>query len=106
MIMLKNAIPSELFVGAIRRAYDKNVREGKPVTCSSLWDYICMECLRMPGGFLTMFEWDQSKAKSINRIGTIAEVIQHGYVPGLSLVRDEKGREYVKEDFISQKGTE
>jgi len=98
--MLKNAKPSEYFLGAILRAYD---RESKitdrvtcSVTCSGLWEHVVMECLRH-NAFLTMFEWDESRAKNINRIGTIAETIRRGFVPGLRLVTDEKGHEVVKE---------
>lgn len=88
--------PSEQFLGAILRAYDKANTGGKPVTCSTIWDYIVFECLREYGGFTRMFEWDKSQTKSTNRIRTIAETIQGGYVPGLALSKDEVGREYVE----------
>ena len=88
--MLKNAQPSELFLGAILRAYDKaKAREGQ-VTCSKLWDYIVMECMRVCGGFTRMFAWDESKAKNKNRIRTIMETIERGHVPGLRV--DDRGR--------------
>ena len=48
-----------------------------------MWDYVVMECFYVQGGFKTMFEWDTSKAKSINRIHTIEQCISRGYVPGL-----------------------
>ncbi|MBU2072747.1 MAG: hypothetical protein KKA68_21140 [Gammaproteobacteria bacterium] len=91
--MKKSDVPSNLFVGAILRAYEKAVSKGeeKPQP-SALWDYIVMECLRSPGGFITMFEWDTSRAKNINRIGTIMECIERGHVPGLVLEGDERGR--------------
>ncbi len=95
--MLKNAKPSDLFLGAILRGYDKEKVSGKPVTCSGIWNHVVMECLRMRGGFILMFRWDESKAKSINRIGTIAECIRRGHVPGLRLGEDERGREIVVE---------
>lgn len=95
--MLKDARPSQIFIGAILRAYDKAKQEPKPVTCSSLWDYVCMECFRVPGGFLAMFAWDKSKAKAKNRIHTISECIRRGHVPGLALGRDERGRMIVVE---------
>lgn len=89
--MKKSDRPSELFIGAIRRAYDRAVdKRGMYPTSSSLWDFIVMECWQTPGGFITMFEWDTSKAKNINRIGTIMECLERGYVPGLKL--DEGGR--------------
>ena len=94
--MLKNARPSEYFIGAILRAYDREQQRGqRAVTCSALWDHIVIECLRTRGGFDAMFAWDQSKARSINRIGTITEAIQRGFVPGLALDRDARGRETV-----------
>ena len=83
--MKKSDRPSELFIGAIQRGYDQAVREQKPVTCSKIWDYVVIECLRLPDGFTVMFKWDTSEARRINRIGTIQECIQRGYVPGLSL---------------------
>ena len=93
--MLKNARPSEHFIGAILRAYDKAVQKGKPVTCSHLWDHVVMECLQRGGGFRTMFAWDESKAKNINRIGTITETIRRGHVPGLEL-HIVQGRQFVR----------
>ncbi len=87
--------PSDLFLGAILRGFDKEERSGKPVTCSGIWDQVCMECLRQTGGFLAMFEWDKRKA-SQNRIGTIADCIKGGMVPGLELYKNEKGREFVR----------
>ena len=95
--MKKADRPSEHFKGAILRAYDKAKTGGRPVTCSALWDYIVMECLRRRDGFTTMFEWDTSKAKSINRIGTIRETIERFMGGLLRLERDEKGREIVVE---------
>ena len=95
--MLKNARPSEYFLGAILRAYDLSDGKGKPVTCSHLWNFIVMECLRSKDGFRTMFAWDASKAQNINRIHTIAETIRRGHVPGLVLRQDERGGEFVTE---------
>ncbi len=89
--------PSELFVGAILRAFDKAAASGKDVEVNRIWDGIVGECLHMPGkGFLAMFDWDRSNVKGgVNRIGTIAECIAGGFVPGLALGRDAKGREIV-----------
>ena len=86
--MLKDANPSEYFIGAILRGYAIEEVRGKSVTCSAIWDQVCMECLRRQGGFQTMFAWDNSKAKSINRIGTIQSCIERGLVPGLRLVAE------------------
>jgi hypothetical protein len=98
--MKKHDIPSEYFLGAILRGFDRAKVEGKPVTCSAIWDYVVMECLRRHDGFRTMFAWDTSTAQYKNRIGTIAECIERGYVPGLRF-SSEGGRRYVIEEGIS-----
>jgi hypothetical protein len=71
--------PSEYFIGAILRGYLAEKAAGKSVTPNAIWDHICMECLR-ERGFERMFEWDTRKARQ-NRIGTIMEVIEQGWVP-------------------------
>ncbi len=86
--------PSEYFLGAILRGYDKSVAERGSASCADIWNYVCMECLRRTEGFLIMFEWDARKG-NINRIGTIADCIKAGLVPGLELEQDERGRERV-----------
>ena len=92
--MKKSDRPSELFVSAILRGYEKAVQDGKPVTCSAIWDYVVMECLRSSGGFRTMFSWD--RRKKVNRIGDIMEVIGAGLVPGLCL-EQQNGKAVVVE---------
>ncbi len=88
--------PSDLFLGAILRGFDKEEYNGK-VTCSGIWDQICMRCIRTPQGFVKMFEWDTSRgAANRNRIGTIADCIKGGMVPGLELYKNEKGCEFVR----------
>ena len=82
--MKKNDKPSEYFLGAILRGYDAEAKKNGKVTCSGIWDHVVIECLR-EHAFITMFEWDTSKAKNINRIGTIQECIKRGYVPTLRL---------------------
>jgi hypothetical protein len=78
--------PSEYFQGACLRAFYAAECEGKPVTASKMWDYVVMECLHSGhGAFETMFEWDTSQTKSKNRIGTIQECIQRGYIPALEM---------------------
>ena len=94
--MKKNDKPSQYFVGAILRGYDQEAKNGCAVTCSGIWDHIVMECMRQRGAFETMFEWDTSKARNINRIGTIAECIRRGHVPRLQLAQDNRGWEYVE----------
>lgn len=99
--MKKTDKPSEHFVGAILRAYDKAVdKRGIDPTPSSLWDFIVMECWQTPGGFTAMFEWDTSKAQNINRIKTIMECIDRGFVPGLYLAGGSHGQKVVKSTEI------
>jgi len=93
--MLKDAQPSERFLGAILRGYDAEKAKSEQVTCSGIWDHVVIECMRQHDGFLLMFEWDKSKAKSKNRIRTIAECIERGFVPGLGLAKTASGREIV-----------
>jgi len=93
--MLKNAIPSELFLGAIKRGYLAESQKTREVTCSAIWDHVVFECLRSRNGFITMFDWDESKAKNVNRIGTIQECIERGLVPGLRVMANG-GRLYVE----------
>lgn len=83
--MKKRDKPSDYFVGAILRAFNRAQAERGTVTCSKLWDYVVMECFRRRDGFKIMFEWDTSKAQSKNRIHTIAECIRRGHVPGLQV---------------------
>lgn len=84
--MKKSDKPSQYFIGAILRGFDKAEVKDKPVTCSMIWDYVVMECLRAHD-FNTMFAWDTSKAQNKNRIRDIMECIERGHVPGLRLNR-------------------
>jgi hypothetical protein len=91
--------PSELFLGAVCRGYDKTVKKHGRVSCSDIWNEIVAECLHMgQGGFSRMFNWDKTAGKAgVNRIRTIAECIAGGFVPGLALAKDGRGREIVVE---------
>lgn len=89
--------PSDHFTSSILTAYDIASRSGKAVTPSAIWDELVIMCLRTPGGFAEMFAWDRSRAKHVNRIGTIREVIAAGLVPGLTLSTNAKGRDVVVE---------
>lgn len=89
--------PSDYFIGAIRRAYQQAQKSHSPVTPSGIWDYICMAGFPVHGEFVALFAWDTSNAKSVNRIGTIMETIKAGYVAGLRLGQDAKGRAIVVE---------
>ncbi len=92
--MKKSDKPSEYFIGAILRGYDREAQDGE-VTCSGIWDHIVMECLQRRDGFLVMFDWDTSTAQNKNRIRTIAECIRRGHVPTLSLAQNARGRDIV-----------
>lgn len=94
--MLKRDKPSEYFCGAILRGYDAELQAGRVPTVAGIWNNICIECMQRPGAFQTMFQWDTSKAKNgKNRLHDIAESIQRGFVPGVALAHDAKGREVV-----------
>jgi len=93
--MRKDARPSELFLGAIKESYLVESQVTRNVTCSAIWNRICMKCIPMPSGFTKMFDWDVSRVQHVNRIGTIQECIERGLVPGLRLVA-EGGRIYVE----------
>jgi len=86
--------PSEYYLGAILRGFDKAQEQHNQVTPSEIWNYVTMECLRSQGGFRTMFAWD--RRKSVNRVGDILEVIDAGFVPGLRIER-ENGKPVVVE---------
>ena len=62
--MLKRDKPSEYFLGAILRGYDAELQAGRVPTVGGIWNQICMECIKRPGAFQTMFQWDTSKAKN------------------------------------------
>jgi len=93
--MLKNAVPSDLFIGTIKRGYMAESQTTRSVTPSAIWGHVTMECLQMPNGFRAMFAWDESRRQHTNRVGTIRECIERGLVPGLRLVA-EGGRLYVE----------
>lgn len=90
--------PSDYFLGAVLRAYDAEAATGLPVTPSGIWTAMCCEAVRESGAFIKLFEWDTRKARMVNRIGTIKEVIACGQVPGLRLGTDERGRWVVRQE--------
>lgn len=97
--MIHNSEPSQLFLDTIRAAYEQEalVRE---VTPSGIWNYVVWVCLQRRKGFDEMFAWDvRCKAsQKRNRIADIAEAIEQGYVPGMRLVQNDRGREIVIHD--------
>jgi len=82
--------PSEHFLGAVLRGYFAEARLGKPVTPSGIWDRVCMEAIQQPNGFRLLCDWDTRKANQ-NRIKTIMEVVEKGYLPGLRLAKNARG---------------
>jgi len=88
--------PSDLFVATIIEGFKAEERAGKTaITASAIWDHVCAHCLQHIGGFRVMFAWDTDKRQGTNRIGTIMECIEAGYVPGLKLERNAKGGHFV-----------
>ncbi len=88
--------PSEQFIAAILLGYEQAKKAHGRVTCADIWDGVVGVCLRVPGGFISMFSWDKSNVKTgVNRIGTIYETVQAGMVPGLCISHDAQGREIV-----------
>lgn len=83
--------PSDYFCGAILRAYNQEALSGKAVTPSGIWDRVCWECIQKSGAFVEMFAWDTRKAHQ-NRVGTIRDTIEAGFVPGLKMDLDGRGR--------------
>lgn len=86
--------PSDEFIGAILDGFLAEEMTGQDVTPSAIWTQVCM---KMPGDFRAMFAWDVGRQENVNRIGTIADCIKAGMVPGLVLSANEKGRMIVKE---------
>lgn len=85
--------PSEAFLGAILRGYDKEKARRGVVTPADIWNEVVRECLTVRGGFTAMFSWDKTQSKSdVNRIGTIMDCISGGVVPGLCLAHDKRGK--------------
>jgi hypothetical protein len=94
--MIHGCQPSEYFLGAILRGYEAEAAQGGWVTVSGIWNRVVMECLAARDGFETMFTWDtRAGADKRNRIADIAEAIRQGYVPGLKMGLNGKGREIV-----------
>jgi hypothetical protein len=54
-------------------------------------------CLRKTYSFQEMFAWDTRRkpGQSRNRIADIAEAIRQGYVPGMRLAMNDRGRQIV-----------
>ncbi len=76
--------PSDEFIAAVETGYRRAKQQHGTVTPSEIWDEVVGICLSRPGGFRAMFAWDRRTGRQ-NRVGTIAECIEGGYVPGLRM---------------------
>ena len=76
--------PSDEFIAAVETGYRRAKQQNGTVTPSEIWDEVVGICLSRPGGFRAMFAWDGRTGRQ-NRVGTIAECIEGGYVPGLRM---------------------
>ena len=86
--------PSDLFLAAIVRAYDRAAVNARVVRPSDIWDYICIDSAPIHGRFIELFAWDPRQ--HVNRIGTIRECLAACQVPGLRLRQDAKGSVVVR----------
>jgi hypothetical protein len=105
--MIHNSEPSQLFLDTIHAAYhlealafphDAAYAPGqRPVTVAGIWDQIVRMGLMKVRPFGELFAWDTRRNARLvrNRIADIAEAIRQGYVPGLRLAMNAKGREIV-----------
>jgi hypothetical protein len=93
--MIHGSEPSQLFLDSIHAAYHLAQGQGE-ITPSAIWDHVVGICLRRHI-FPDMFAWDvRLKAnQKRNRIADIAEAIEQGYVPGMRLAMNAKGRQIV-----------
>jgi hypothetical protein len=90
--------PSQVWVDAIRHAW-RQLCDVQDITPAALWTEIVTECLRDGMSIRRLLDWDKTAStRPVNRIGTIAETIAAGYVPGLRLARNEHGGWIVIED--------
>jgi hypothetical protein len=97
--MIHKSEPSQLFLDSIHTAYHLAQGQGE-ITPSGIWNYVVAVCLQRRKGFDEMFAWDLrlKPSQKRNRIGDIAEAIRQGYVPGMRLAMNAKGREIVVHD--------
>ncbi len=88
--------PSQLFLGAIQRGFDRSARFHDHITVGDLWCQVLSECTMLPGGLARMFDWDPRRSNERRcRTDTIRRCIREGLVPGLALATDEYKREIV-----------
>jgi len=94
--MIHKSEPSQLFLDSIHAAFHLAQGQGE-ITPSAIWDHVVGICLRRTHTFAEMFQWDlRCKPNSKrNRIADITEAIQQGYVPGMRLAMNARGRQIV-----------
>jgi len=90
--MIHKSEPSQLFLDSIHAAFHLAQGQGE-ITPSAIWDHVVGICLRrhiMPD----MFAWDVRRKPNSkrNRIADITSAILQGYVPGLRLEMNARGR--------------
>jgi hypothetical protein len=101
--MIHGSTPSKLFCDAILAGYQIEAtaediwRPMPDVTVSGIWNQIVRAGLQKARSFEAVFAWDVrcQPSQRRNRIADIAEAIRQGYVPGLRLATNAKGREIV-----------
>jgi len=103
--MIHNSEPSQLFLDTIHEMYHQEAGAGgiwspiTEVTVAGIWNQIVSMGLRKVRPFGEVFAWDpRNDGQKRNRIADIAEAIRQGYVPGMRLAMNAKGREIVVHD--------
>jgi len=94
--MIHNSEPSQLFLDSIHASFHLAQGQGE-VTPADIWDHVVGICLRRTHTFAEMFQWDLrcKPSSKRNRIADIAEAISQGYVPGMRLAMNARGRQVV-----------
>jgi hypothetical protein len=90
----KNDTPSQEFIHAIIDGFQSELQDGEVPTCARIWNQIVMKQINSGSRIDSLFLWDSSTGRH-NRIRTIAECIECGYVPRLRLTKRD-GREVVE----------
>jgi len=100
--MIHGSEPSQLFIDMIHGAYHQEAGAGgiwipvTEVTVAGIWNQIVTMGLKKVWPFGEIFAWDpRNDGQQRNRIADIAEGIRQGYVPGMRLAMNDRGREIV-----------
>jgi hypothetical protein len=108
--MIHKSEPSQLFLDTIHAAYHAEAEaevggglwnQHAEVTPAGIWNQIVRACLQKLYSFEAVFAWDpRNDSQQRNRIADIAEAIRQGYVPGLRLAMNGRGREVVVHEEV------